>query len=183
MKKFLIILLFLISTNVVFSAEYPRWVAQPIYVYVPEYGNFTQLMKKAFSTWQNQSKNLVRFSFVNSSSSAQIHVEFVDFVTNCSGHGHAVGCTQLATRGKNYYKSVVTIGTKEYARVYDGLLYTSKLQYRKENNIYGVMLHEIGHALGLGHSDDNQSIMYPYDLPTMQYLTNEDMRLLYNKYH
>ena len=79
MKKFLIILLFLISTNVVFSAEYPRWVAQPIYVYVPEYGNFTQLMKKAFSTWQNQSKNLVRLSFVNSPSRAQIHVEFVDF--------------------------------------------------------------------------------------------------------
>lgn len=183
MKKFLIILLFFISTTVVYSAEYPRWVAQPIYVYVPEYGSFTQLMKKAFYTWQNYSKNLVRFQYVNNPKDAQIQVEFVDFVTNCSNHGHAVGCTQLATRGKNYYKSVVTIGTKEYAKVYNGVVYTSKLQYRQRKNVYGVMLHEVGHALGLGHSDNNKSIMYPYDLPTLQYLTNEDMKLLYNKYH
>ena len=55
--------------------------------------------------------------------------------------------------------------------------------YRPVNNIYGVMLHEIGHSLGLGHSTDNQSIMYPIDLPTLQYLTKTDLDLLYKKYH
>ena len=183
MKKLLTIFLFLISTTVALSAEIPRWVSQPIYVYVPQYGNFTPLMKKAFSTWQNFSKNLVRFQYVNNPNDAQIQVEFVDFVTNCSGHGHAVGCTQLANRGKNYYKSIVTIGTKEYAKVYNGAVFTSKLQYRQKKNIYGVMLHEVGHALGLGHSNNDKSIMFPYDLPTLQYLTNEDLKLLYNKYH
>lgn len=183
MKRFLTILLLLFSTTIVFSAEFPRWVSQPIYVYIPQYGNYTPLMKKAFSSWEQLAKSLVRFKYVNNPEDAQIQVEFVDFVTNCSNHGHAVGCTQLAVRGKNYYKSVVTIGTKEYAKVYNGAVFTSKLQYRQKKNIYGVMLHEVGHALGLGHSDNGKSIMYPYDLPTMQYLTNEDLRLLFNKYH
>lgn len=183
MKKFLIILLLFLTTAVVFSAEYPRWVAQPISVYIPQYGSFTPLMKKAFTAWQHYSKNLVRFQYVNSPNDAQIQVEFVDFVTNCSNHGHAVGCTQIATRGKNFYKSIVTIGTKEYAKVYKDGLFTSRLQYRQKKNIYGVMLHEVGHALGLGHSSNQKSIMFPYDLPTLQYLTKEDLRLLYNKYH
>ena len=45
------------------------------------------------------------------------------------------------------------------------------------------MLHEIGHAIGLDHSENSQSIMYSYDLPTIQYLTEDDLDLLYKKYY
>lgn len=184
MKKILItVILFILTTISVISAESPRWMAQPIYVYIPQYGYFTPLMKKAFYTWEKTSNALVRFQYVDSPENAKIQVEFVDFVTNCANHENAVGCTQLATRGRNYAQSVVTIGTKEYAKVYNGAVFTSKLQFRPRKNIYGVMLHEVGHALGLGHSDSPKSIMYPYDLPTLQYLTKEDMSLLYRKYH
>lgn len=184
MKKILVLfILFMLTTVSAISAESPRWMAQPIYVYVPQYGYFTTLMKKAFKTWEQCSDSLVRFQFVNSPNDAKIQVEFVDFVTNCANHQNAVGCTQLATRGRNYYQSVVTIGTKEYAKVYNGAVYTSKLRFRPRKNIYGVMLHEVGHALGLGHSESTKSIMYPYDLPTLQYLTKDDMALLYRKYH
>ena len=179
----MILLLFFSTISTVISAEFPRWTSQPIYVYIPQYGKYSQLMKKSFIAWEQLSKSLIRFKYIDSPQDAQIQVEFVDFVTNCGGHGHAVGCTQLATRGKNYYKSVVTIGTKEYAKIYNGSVYTSKLRHRPLKNIYGVMLHEVGHAIGLEHSLNNKSIMYPYDLPTLQYLTKEDLRLLYNKYH
>lgn len=89
----------------------------------------------------------------------------------------------MMTRGGQYYKAYVTIGTKQYKRTYENGRLTRALVTRPKDNIYGVMLHEAGHAIGFGHSDSSNSIMYPYDLPTMQYLTDEDMRLLYNKYH
>ena len=152
MKKYLTILLIILTTACTLAAEKPRWVAQPIYVYIPEYGNMSVLMKQAFLTWQNQSKSLVRFKFVTSKSNANIEVEFVDFVTNC-GSDHAVGCTETYTRAGQYSKAYVTIGTKEYVREYNGGRVSRKIVTRTKNHIYGVMLHEAGHAIGLDHSD------------------------------
>lgn len=182
MKKFLLLLMITLTTLACFALEKPRWVGQPIYVYIPEYGNMSVLMKQAFNAWQTKSKNLVRFKYVNNPNNANIEVEFVDFVANCND-ANAVGCTETSTRGGQYNKAYVTIGTKEYERKMEGGKYTRKIVTRSKNHIYGVMLHEAGHAIGLGHSKSSGSIMYPYDLDSMQYLTDEDMKLLYSKYH
>ena len=182
MKKIFLLFVLILTTLVCLAAERPRWVAQPIYVYVPESGNMSVLMKQAFMAWQNQSKSLVRFKFVNSPNNANIEVEFVDFVSNCND-ANAVGCTEMSTRAGEYYKAYITIGTKEYVRDYSGGKYSRKIVTRTKNHIYGVMLHEAGHAIGLGHSDNKGSIMFPYDLDDMQYLTKDDMALLYKKYH
>ena len=52
--------------------------------------------------------------------------------------------------------------------------------------MYGIMLHEIGHAIGITeHSNDVNSIMYAYsmyDYKTPQHLTIEDLRLAYKTY-
>lgn len=183
MKRFILVICMFLTLGSVIAAERPRWVSLPINVYVPSnYGNMTILMKQAFTTWEKQSNGLVRFKFVPSASNADIEVEFVDFVTNCNST-HAVGCTQQYQRGGQYYKSFVTIGTKEYKYESQGGRPTRTIVTRDKSNIYGVMLHEAGHAIGLDHSPNTQSIMYDTDLKTLQYLTKEDMRLLYNKYH
>lgn len=184
MKKIITVLvLLLFIAPLSFGLEKPRWVGLPIYVYIQENGYMSNLMKQAFITWQTQSKNLVRFKFVTSPSNANIEVEFVDFVSGCGDTANAVGCTEMSTRAGQYYKSYVTIGTKEYIRDFSGGHYTRKIVTRKKEHIYGVMLHEAGHAIGLGHSASKGSIMYPFDLDDMQYLTKEDINLLYKKYH
>lgn len=181
-KIFLSFFILIIITLGCLSAERPRWVGLPIYVYIPEYGKMSSLMRQAFNEWERQSRGLVRFKFADRPSNANIEVEFVDFVANCHDI-RAVGCTEMMTRAGQYYKAYVTIGTKEYIRKIENRKYVRMLVERPKEHIYGVMLHEAGHAIGLGHSANPKSIMYPQDLDSMQYLTETDLQLLYNKYH
>ncbi len=175
MFKKILILLFLVFFSILSleAAEKPRWIAQPIYVYIPKYGNITTLMQKAFMEWEKQADDLIRFKFVDKPSNANINVNFVDHVTSCNSP-LAVGCAIMTLRSGYYDTCQLDIAMKKL---------DNDNTYRPIENIYGVMLHEIGHAIGLGHSVSSNSIMYPYDLPTIQYLTEEDIALLYKKYH
>ncbi len=183
MKRFLLtfLMLFAITLSAV-PAEVERWVGMPIYVYIQQYGNYSSYMRKAFQAWEAKSRGVVRFKFVTKPTDANIEVEFTDFV-HCSSP-QAVGCTQYFFGKRGHYSKVyITIGTKQYKYGYTGSNVARQIVERPFDNIYGVMLHEAGHAIGLGHSESSGSIMYPYDLKSLQYLTDDDLKLLYNKYH
>ena len=93
MKKVLLLLcvVFVFTVSICFSYERPRWVGQPIYVYVPQYGQMSTLMKQAFMAWEKKSDSTVRFQFIDNTSNANIEVEFVDFVANCTGK-YCISC-------------------------------------------------------------------------------------------
>ena len=66
MKRLFVIFVFLgLLVFPCAALEKPRWVGAPIYVYIPEYGQMSDLMQQAFEAWEHRSKKLVRFKFVN----------------------------------------------------------------------------------------------------------------------
>lgn len=79
------------------------------------------------------------------------------------------------------------LNSKLYILFYFTSLYIYIFNIRKCFNCYGftkIMIHEIGHSLGLGHSNSsNQSIMAPiYDFNNLDCIYYEDFKLLNNVY-
>ena len=183
MKKFLILLFVsIVFLLPVFSEDF-YWKRMPIKVYVPNIGQMSSWMGQAFRTWEQQSKGIIKFKYVQSKFDADIEVEFVDVVDNCNSI-HAVGCTHWNSYdGKHFTKALITIGVMDYTYSVKNGKVAKKGSLRKKENIYGVMLHEVGHAIGLEHSKVPRSIMYPYDLDSIQVLTSNDLNILYKKYH
>lgn len=141
MKKFIITLL-IVTLTALSAFAAPKWEKTDFNVYIKENPK-TYVMKKAFGRWQSITNGLVRFKYVSGENDADITVEFVENLP-----GMAVGlCT-------NTYS--------------DGTIKKSKLKLARQNKFkalltddeyYRIMLHEIGHAFGLGHSTKLNSIM------------------------
>ena len=191
MKKiFALLIVFFLAGTSVFSATLPRWNKRPIKVYIPSDNAYKySLMKAAFQEWQDKTYSAVWFTFIgdNRKNEADITVNFVDIVTTCNNPA-AIGCTRyyVHPQTKFYTKSVIDIGSRSLHELQgdDGTI-ARKTVPIPSDQMYGVMLHEIGHAIGLEHSNNVNSLMYKYslyDLKIPQHLTDDDLRLLYKTY-
>lgn len=127
-----------------------KWSAMPIRVWIQPGTKYTDTVVNAFNEWQYVSKNKIRFISTKSESQGQILVYFEENLD--TSDSSAVGYTSYAGCIGRFFvgKSRIHLQTR------------TRGQIVSQKNMYGVALHEIGHALGImGHSKNNNDIMFP----------------------
>ena len=133
--------------------RWPERTMEPIRVWIQRSATFpdwtpdlTRAARAAFDEWGEVGVP-VRFTFTVDSTRADIRVNFVDEMTD----GNRLGVTTHQHDQDGWIVSAeVTVATHDTA----GTALAQPL-------IAAIARHEVGHALGLAHSKDRATIMYP----------------------
>lgn len=164
MKKILITLIALaFSVNIAAAAS---WSKRSFNVYI-ETNPKLYIMKKAFGRWQSATNKFVKFDFTNNVQNADITCDFTEKL-----EGMAVGVTQNTYLGDKIIHSKISLANKT---LYNRIL--------TDDEYYRIMLHEIGHALGLPHSTKLNSIMRETtnEITNINFEDIKDLKQLYQQ--
>ena len=146
-------------------SRWPTRLADPIRVWIEPSSmvGFDARVRSAFGEWSSAGLPL-RFVFVDGARDAEIRVRWTDYLDQKTGN-----TVWRVDRGGWMRGSEVLLAT----HLRDGRVLDAR-------SLRAIALHEVGHALGLAHSDDSHDVMAP--LVRVAALSPEDRataRLLY----
>ena len=129
---------------------------------------YNNMVLRALKEWEARTNGLVRFNVIDKLYDSKVNLTWkrVD--------RKSLGLCTFNFEKSRMFSAEVEIGLS------DGIIHR---QYMDDNEVYHTILHELGHAVGLGHSPDRQDIMYtPHqygminisdnDVQTLQYIYN-----------
>ena len=142
-----------------------KWYNQPIKVWIQP-----SIYKKnaidAFAEWENSTQGLVSFKIVKTEKQGNINVYFVDNIEKTTNE--KLGETYLKYKGTKIFHADIKIRQK-----------TKSNGPCSNRQMYSVILHEIGHSLGLmGHSKNNNDIMFQTDFTNDIHLSQKDINTI-----
>ena len=167
MKKFIISLLIIIiglffGLTKVFAAGYygPNWKKQILKVYIQQ-DSYSDMMQRAFQKWVEKCNGRLKFEYV-SGLPADIEVNFADKTDGTDGD---IGSYVLIVKGGYITHVQITMAPNP--------------EKNSNNLIYTVMLHEVGHALGLHDSSRKLGIMSTPIIENQDIINTDILRLFH----
>jgi len=144
------------SGNTLWDGKHWDLDESPLKVYVKESSSryykssYKDYVDYAFSVWQ-KADNRIKYTFTNNSRDADVEFVFVENLGKKYEENY-LGLTEYDIKPDNEI---------EYSKVQISLLKFGK-ETISAGEIKATIVHELGHAFGLGHSDSETDIMYPY---------------------
>lgn len=107
---------------------------------------YRHMVIRALEEWQKATRGKISFKVVNTLLESNVNIDWKRVERKALGH-----CYFSFDGANRLYGAEVAIGLTE------GLVHAD---YMDESEVYHTILHEIGHAIGLGHSHNKADIMY-----------------------